>query len=129
MAVALTDAVPLTTSDGSTGQNNGRDFRKFVSGLLLPDVKSANPLATRNGVLPHNWDTNGCTSLRVQQQSTASMNVDILAGHFACERTGQGPYLGWSEATVTQSIATSDPTNPRIDVIYAVVYDQASIGT
>lgn len=129
MAIALTDAVPLTAADGVTGQNNGRDMRKFISGLLLPDVKSANPLAVRNGVLPHNWDANGATSLRVQQQTTATYAVDVLAGHFVCERSGQGPYLGWSESTVTLVPATADPTNPRIDVVYAVVYDQASIGT
>ncbi|MGW1676039.1 hypothetical protein [Saccharopolyspora sp. NPDC002376] len=127
--VALTDAVPLTAADGVTGVNNGRDMRKFISGLLLPDVKSANPLAVRNGVLPHNWDAVGCTSLRVQQQGTASMNVDVLAGHLVCERTGQGPYLGWSESTVSVPIATSNATNPRIDVVFAVVYDQASIPT
>lgn len=129
MAVALTDAVPLTAADGITGLNNGRDMRKFISGLLLPDVKSANPLAVRNGVLPHNWDSAGCTSLRVQQQSTATMKVDVLAGHYVCERTGQGPYLAWSESAVAVDIATANATNPRIDVVYAVVYDQASIPT
>lgn len=129
MPVALTDAVPLTATDGVTGINNGRDMRKFLASLLLPDVKSANPLAARNGVLPHNWDAAGCTSLRVQQQATASMNVDVLAGPLVSERTGQGPYLGWSESTVTVPIATANATNPRIDVMYAVVYDQASIPT
>lgn len=128
-AVALTDAVPLTASDGVTGQNMGRDIRKYMAGYLLPDVKSANPLAVRNGVLAHNWDTNGSTSLRVQQQTTAAFAVDVLAGHFVCERSGQGPYIGWSEATVTLVPQTSDPTNPRIDVVFAVVYDQASIPT
>lgn len=126
---ALTDAVPLTASDGVTGQNSGRDMRKFIASLLLPDVKSANPLAARNGVLPHNWDANGCTSLRVQQQSTATYNVDVLAGPFVCERSGQGPYIGWSESTVTITPTTADATNPRIDVVYAVVYDQASISS
>lgn len=129
MAVALTDAVPLTAADGSTGINNGRDFRKFVSGLLLPDVKSANPLAVRNGVLPHNWDSNGCTSLRVQQQTTAAPTVSVQAGHYVCERTGQGPYVGWAETAVTVTPAAANATNPRIDVVYAVVYDQASVSS
>jgi hypothetical protein len=127
LAVALADAVPLTAADGVTGQNSGRDIRKFLASLLLPDVKSANPLAARNGVLPHQWDSSGCTSLRVQQQTTAAMAVDVLAGPYVCERSGQGPYLGWSESTVTVNPAAANATNPRIDVVFAVVYDQASI--
>ena len=129
MPVAMTDAVTLTAADGATGVNNGRDMRKFISALLLPDIKSANPLAVRNGVLPHNWDVSGCTSLRVQQQTTATLNVDVLAGPMVCERTGQGPYVAWSESTVTVPIATANATNPRIDVVFAVVYDQASVPT
>lgn len=127
--VALTDAVPLTAVDGVTGQNSGRDIRKWIAGLLLPDVKSANPLAARNGVLPHNWDSAGCTSLRVQQQTTAAWALDVLAGPYVCERAGQGPYVGWSESTATVVPTTSNPTNPRIDIVYTWVGDRASITT
>jgi len=127
MAVALTDALPLTSADGSTGRNNGRDFRKgMLASLLLPDVKSANPAAVRNGVLPHNWDSAGCTSLRVGTSATTGA-VDILAGPCVVERSGQGPYIGWGETTVTVTLPTSNTTNPRYDTVYAWVGDQASV--
>lgn len=128
-AVALTNAYGLMNPDGKTSADNDRVFRKFLAGLWLPDVNSQNPLAIRPGVIPHNWDTNGCTSLRVQQQATATMKVDVLAGPAILERSGQGPYPHWGESTVSPTIATSDPTNPRIDVVYSWVGDQSVNGS
>lgn len=128
-AVAMTNGWPMVQADGVTGKDNDRDFRKVLASIMLADVKSANPLASRNGVLPRAWDSTSCTSLRVQQQSTASPSVDILAGPIAGERTGQGPYVGWTESTVSYTPPSPDGTNPRYDTIFAVVYDQASINT
>ncbi len=129
MATALSNALPLTASDGTTGRNNGRDIRKgLLSSLLLPDTKS-NPLAVRNGVLSHDYDAAGVKSLRVDQTATASNQVILQPGPFVCERTGQGPYIGWLEtsAGVTITPPASDSTNPRIDVVYVQVLDKASI--
>ncbi len=129
MAVALSNALPLTASDGQTGRNNGRDIRKgLLSSLLLPDTK-ANPLAVRNGVLSHDYDSAGVKSLRVDQTGTASNQVIIQPGAFVSERAGQGPYIGWGEtsAGVLFTPPGSDATNPRWDVVYAQVLDKASI--
>jgi hypothetical protein len=128
-AVAMTDALPLTEADGSTGRNNGRDFRKgLLASLLVPDVKT-DPLAVRNGVLPHDYDTNGVTSLRVDAQATADTTVLVRPGAFVCERAGQGPYIGWTESASTVTPPTADVSNPRIDVVFAHVRDIASIST
>jgi len=129
MATALSNALPVTASDGQTGRNNGRDIRKgLLSSLLLPDTK-ANPLAVRNGVLSHDYDSGGVKSLRVDQTGTASGQVIVQPGAFVSERAGQGPYIGWLEtsAGVLLTPPTSDSTNPRIDVVYAQVLDKASI--
>lgn len=129
MATALSNALPVTGADGQTGRNNGRDIRKgLLSSLLLPDTK-ANPLAVRNGVLSHDYDSGGVKSLRVDQTGTASGQVIVQPGAFVSERAGQGPYIGWLEtsAGVLLTPPTSDSTNPRIDVVYAQVLDKASI--
>ncbi|WP_027947222.1 hypothetical protein [Amycolatopsis taiwanensis] len=128
-AVAMTDALPLTEADGSTGRNNGRDFRKgLLASLLVPDVKT-DPLAVRNGVLPHDYDTNGVTSLRVEAQATPDNTALVRPGPFVCERAGQGPYIGWTETALTVTPPNADVSNPRIDVVYAHVRDIASIAT
>lgn len=129
MATALSNGLPLTGADGSTGRNNGRDIRKgLLSSLLLPDTK-ANPLAVRNGVLSHDYDSGGVKSLRVDQTGTASGQVIVQPGAFISERAGQGPYIGWLETSAGVLITppTSNSTNPRIDVVYAQVLDKASI--
>jgi len=129
MATALSNGLPLTGADGSTGRNNGRDIRKgLLSSLLLPDTK-ANPLAVRNGVLSHDYDTNGVKSLRVDQTGTASGQVIIQPGAFVSERAGQGPYIGWLEtsAGVLLTPPTSNSTNPRVDAVFVQVLDKASI--
>ncbi len=129
MVVALSDALPLTGADGSSGRNNGRDIRKgLLSSLLLPDTK-ANPLAVRNGVLSHDYDVGGVTSLRVDCPTPNTASVVLKPGAFVTERAGQGPYIGWLETSSGISItpATCDATNPRYDVVYVGVYDKASI--
>lgn len=129
MATALSNGLPLTGADGSSGRNNGRDIRKgLLSSLLLPDTK-ANPLAVRNGVLSHDYDSAGVKSLRVDQTGTASNQVIIQPGAFVSERAGQGPYIGWLEtsAGVLLTPPGSDSTNPRWDVVFAQVLDKASI--
>lgn len=129
MATSLSNALPLTGADGISGRNNGRDIRKgLLSSVLLPDTK-ANPLAVRNGVLPHDYDAAGVKSLRVDQTAIASNQVILQPGPFVCERTGQGPYLGWLETSAGVLITppASDATNPRIDMVYVQVLDKASI--
>jgi len=129
MVVALSNALPLTAADGVTGRNNGRDIRKgLLSSLLLPDTKS-NPLAVRNGILSHDYDPGGVSSLRLDTTNPPSAQVFVHPGAFVTERTGQGPYIGWLETSsgITITPPAADATNPRIDVVYVAVFDKASI--
>lgn len=74
------------------------------------------------------------TSLAVTQNGTPNMSVNVAAGQAAIFRTSSSPsdfYVVESPNTSTNlTIAASDPTNPRIDLIIARVNDaQYSGGT
>lgn len=129
--IVLTDGLPMTEADGVTGRNNGHDLRKGLVSTLLSPGTAADPLSIRQGVFPKDWDQSGCKSLRVDPQLTPGQSVLIQPGVFACERSGQGPYIGWLEtsAGMTFPLTSSNGTNPRWDVIYATVLDKASIAT
>lgn len=64
----------------------------------------------------------------VQHAGTPNMSIDIPGGQVfvaGTESGVQGTYHCWSDSTVTNpSVASSDPTNPRIDRIVAKVRDQ-----
>lgn len=81
--------------------------------------------------------TNG--DLAVTQTGTPSMNVSIGVGRCWIPGTNvgnvsggnfssQAMYYGQNESPYTASVATSDPINPRIDVVYAAVQDSQYSG-
>jgi hypothetical protein len=51
--------------------------------------------------------------------------ANVTGGNFS----SQSMYYAENESADTRTVATSDPTNPRIDVVYAYVKDQAYSGT
>ncbi|QGJ93470.1 hypothetical protein SEA_MUFASA8_21 [Arthrobacter phage Mufasa8] len=70
----------------------------------------------------------------VTQTGTPSMAVSVSVGRCWIPGTNvsnlsgqtyskQGMYFGLNDAAVTKTIAASDPTNPRIDVVYLCVKD------
>lgn len=76
----------------------------------------------------------------VTQTGTPSMNVSVGVGRIWLPGTNvgnvvggnfssQAMYYGQNPAAQTVSIATSDPVNPRIDVVYAAVQDSQYAGT
>jgi len=67
----------------------------------------------------------GASSLAVTAQASPVMTVNIAAGWLGVvsSTANAGVYLGYNDATVVQPIATSDLTNPRIDIIVATVAD------
>jgi hypothetical protein len=78
--------------------------------------------------------------LAVTQTTTASMNLNVGPGRAWVPGTEVGNVSGgiWSrqamyfvsnDASATVSITTSDPTNPRIDVVYLAVQDAAYSGS
>lgn len=126
MPQAMTDAIPLMESDGTTGRNNARDIRmQLITPLLLPDALGT---GIRNGVLPRTWSStlSQYTDLKVTQLASPGQAVQIQPGRLFLTRSGQGPYILTQESAVASyAMDTADPTNARIDVIYARLYDAA----
>lgn len=75
------------------------------------------------------WATTGIikdTSLAVTQNSPTGMSVLVASGWAAVVGTTQpnmGAYVMYNDATVTLTITAANPTNPRIDLICATIYD------
>lgn len=127
MPFAMTDAIPLVQSDGFTGRNNARDFRtQLLAGLFLPDSVG---YGVRPGVIPRRYITGfDFVDLRPIQLGSPGSAVQFYPGKCIVSRTGQGPYLLSQETTVANyPLDNADPTNPRIDLLFARLYDH-SIG-
>lgn len=82
----------------------------------------------------------GPADLQVSAQATPNMSVKVSAGRawmvgtqIASVSGGdwspQAAYFGINDAPLSVSIATADPTNPRIDLICAYVQDQFYSGS
>lgn len=75
------------------------------------------------------WATTGIiatASLAVTANSPAAMNVYVADGWAAIVGTTQadmGTYVAYNDASVLLTITTSNPTNPRIDLICMTVND------
>jgi hypothetical protein len=75
------------------------------------------------------WATTGiinAASLAVTQNSPAGMSIRVASGWAAVVGTTQpnmGAYVAYNDATVTLTITTANPTNPRIDLICATIND------
>ena len=127
MSAAMTDAIPIMESNGTTGRNNARDMRtQFLGAVLLPDSVG---YGVRPGVIPRRYiNTTGFehVDLKVIQFDTPGQGVQLYPGKAVVVRTGQGPYLLSQETTVTNyALDAADTGNPRIDVIYLRLYDHA----
>lgn len=79
-------------------------------------------------------------SMIVAQTTTPSMAVTVGPGRAWIEGTNvahlsgmtfgkQGKYFVLNDAPFTVNIATSDPTNPRVDLIYVAIQDSVYSGT
>jgi len=81
------------------------------------------------------WKTTGiinATDLAVTPNSPAGMTVLIASGWAAIVGSYQanmGTYMIYNDATVTATITTSNPSNPRIDLIVATVSDAYYTGS
>lgn len=71
--------------------------------------------------------------MAVSQNGTPNMSVNVAAGQVAVDGTQdtvhQGSYVGLNDATTNLSIAASDPTNPRIDIVVAQFEDSVYSGS
>lgn len=96
--------------------------RLAASALLTPDGAG---LTWREGV-------RGDLDFKVSQRGAgANMSVDIAAGmaYVKQDNSGQGCYVVPNDAVINQAIATSDPTNPRRDLICIQVEDAFFTGS
>jgi hypothetical protein len=81
------------------------------------------------------WATTGIIksdSLAVTQNTPAGLSVLVSSGWAAIVGTTQanmGTYVGFNDATVTLSVNTADPTNPRIDLVCMTVQDAYYTGS
>ncbi len=81
------------------------------------------------------WATTGIikdTSLEVTANSPAGMSVLVASGWAAIVGTTQsnmGAYVAYNDASVTLTITTADPTNPRIDLVCMTVNDSYYTGS
>lgn len=72
------------------------------------------------------------TDLAVSQNGTPNMTVNVAAGGCFIRGTlsaNQGAYHLWNDGTINVGISTSNPTNPRRDLICAVVKDSYYSGS
>lgn len=70
--------------------------------------------------------------LLVSQQGTPAMGVTVATGRALIKGTQtstQGTYIAYNDAPTNVSIASADPTNPRIDLIVVTVQDAYYGGT
>jgi hypothetical protein len=81
------------------------------------------------------WATTGIinsSSLAVTANSPVGMSVLVASGWAAIVGTTQanmGTYVAYNDAQVTLTIATADPTNPRIDRVVMTVNDAYYTGS
>lgn len=110
---------------------------------------SANPFALKNltldaqelrqalaSLVPNGGGVIQSGDLQVIQSTTASLTVQVTPGRVWLPGTNtanlsgqayspQGMYFAFNDANYPVTLPTADPTNPRIDVIYAYVQDSA----
>jgi hypothetical protein len=81
------------------------------------------------------WATTGIigsSSMAVTANSPAGMSVRVASGWAAIVGTTQanmGTYVAYNDATVTLTITTANPSNPRIDLICATINDSYYSGS
>jgi hypothetical protein len=124
--VAATDVVPLTEKDGFTGRNTAQDIRRGWLTSQWGPAPGSN-FTVRTGVQARMSSvlTSGSvwSSLRLQAQSTASRLLDMSTGLSVLQIAGKGPYNAFWDQAFQINMDPSDPTNPRIDLVYAELVD------
>jgi hypothetical protein len=110
------------------GSHPAEETRLMLGGMLgMPPTSFAGGAAASNPA--HGIVT--ATDLAVTQNGTPNMSVNVAAGGCFIRGTAslnQGAYHLWNDATVNLAISAADATNPRQDLVIAVVRDAAYSG-
>jgi hypothetical protein len=91
-----------------------------------------NDRLTATGVLYRSGGVADYASMKVTPLGTPGMAVNVSAGHAiiaGTQTSTQGFYIAYNDATTSVSVATANPTNPRIDLIVVTVQDAYYGGT
>jgi hypothetical protein len=116
----MTFLTPPYAMDGTT--QSAQNFRQAIGSLMTPG----------GGIVD-------AGDLQLQQNGTANMSVNVMAGRAWVPGTTmatvanpsggmwypQGPYFTENDAAVNVPIAAASPSNPRIDTIIVQVIDEA----
>lgn len=118
----LNGAVAWTQQSVNTAQNG-----RYHIGALFPAAAATTGLTVwRDGVITstNQGGSNSIPSdLQVKASGSPSLSLTVEAGHCVITRSGQGVFLGYNVAQGSVTVAAADPTNPRIDLVVAQVYD------
>ena len=110
------------------GSHPAEETRLMLGGMLgMPPTSFAGGAAASNPA--HGIVT--ATDLAVTQNDTPNMTVNVAAGGCFIRGTAslnQGAYHLWNDATVNLAVSAADATNPRRDLVIAVVRDSAYSG-
>ena len=103
---------------------------QYIDGLSYEAKRDRQPFrdVLTEGIL-NNYPDSG--NFLVSQHNTPNMSVGVGSGIAYVqndEGLAGGHYRIYNDATVTKTIAASDPSNPRIDRIIAQIYDATDIG-
>lgn len=121
------DVLPIMATDGTTGVNNSKQIRRgFIGALLGPGSAE---LITRDGVLAKQYGTGAegpkHVSMSLLQNASPAQNVVPYQGVAVISRSGQGPYLYVQRSSPAIPLGLADATNPRYDLVYLRLYDDA----
>jgi hypothetical protein len=81
------------------------------------------------------WKTSGIvntTDLQITQNGGGNMSVNVSSGWAAIVGTTQsnmGTYMAYNDASTNLTVATSNPSNPRIDLVVITINDAYYTGT
>ena len=99
-----------------------RDARYALGALLSP--APGRMMAWADGVLPSRTENGVVVDLKAALASNDGLGVAFYPGQCVINRPGQGPYVCTLDRTGRVQLDEADPSNPRVDLIVARVYDE-----
>lgn len=99
-----------------------RDARYALGALLGP--MPGRMMAWADGVLPSRTENGVVVDLKAALAANDGLGVVFYPGQCVINRPGQGPYVCTLDHTGRVQLDDADPSNPRVDLIVARVYDE-----
>lgn len=119
MATSVVTSLPMWLAGCTYDSNAGNDLRNSgVSAFFYDEgIVSGTAVGVLGGVI-------GGAGLNVGVSS--GMNITVQPGSFVAPNSGTptaGAYVSTLSSQATLTVATSDPVNPRIDIVTATIVD------